>query len=75
LVQAELERQGICSVSLTLLKEITKKVRTPKSLFVPFAHGFALEEAHNFPLQQAIIMRMLKIMYLENLQIPYLEDY
>jgi hypothetical protein len=75
LVQAELERQGIASVSISLLKEVTKKLQSPRSLFVPFAHGFPLGEPKNSGLQQDILRRMFDIVQLKDCEIPYIEHY
>lgn len=42
LVAAELERQGISTVCLMLLREVAEKVRPPRALCVPFRHGYPL---------------------------------
>lgn len=42
LVAAELERQGITTVCLMLLREVAERVRPPRALCVPFRHGYPL---------------------------------
>jgi hypothetical protein len=36
LVAAELERRGIATVVIQLLREVAENVRPPRALFVPF---------------------------------------
>ncbi len=43
LVAAELERRGIATVVIQLLREVAEKVRPPRALFVPFRHGYPLD--------------------------------
>ena len=43
LVAAELERRGIATVVLQLLREVAERVRPPRALFVPFRHGYPLD--------------------------------
>lgn len=42
LVAAELERRGIPTVCLILLRDVAVKVGVPRALCVPFRHGFPL---------------------------------
>ncbi len=42
LVAAELERQGISTVAIQLLREVAERVRPPRALWVPFPHGYPL---------------------------------
>ena len=42
LIAAELERQGISTVILLLLREVGEAVRPPRALWVPFPHGYPL---------------------------------
>jgi hypothetical protein len=36
LIAAEIERQGITTVCIVLLRDVAEKVRPPRALFVPF---------------------------------------
>ncbi len=47
LVAAELERRGISTVCLILLREAAMKLRPPRALFVPFPHGYPLDQRLN----------------------------
>ncbi len=55
LIQRIIEQQGITTVSLSLLKEITEKVRPPRALFVPYPLGYPLGAPNDSALQIRII--------------------
>ncbi|MGB8348106.1 MAG: hypothetical protein WCD86_24710 [Ktedonobacteraceae bacterium] len=55
LIQRAIEYAGITTVSLSLLREITEKIRLPRALFVPFPLGYPLGEPANAPLQLRVI--------------------
>lgn len=74
LIAAELERQGISTVTLVLLREVAEKVRPPRALFIPYPHGFPLGAANDAPLQRAIIMAALDMLGREGPG-PLLEDF
>jgi hypothetical protein len=56
LIAAELERRGIATVVLQLLREAVEKVRPPRALFVPFRHGFPLDKPGD-PARQAAVLK------------------
>ena len=55
LIAAELERHGIATVCIILLREVAEKVRPPRALSVPFRHGYPLEAPHD-PAKQRRVM-------------------
>ncbi|MEO8585680.1 MAG: hypothetical protein ABI584_05935 [Acidobacteriota bacterium] len=55
LIAGELERRGIATTSVTALEEITKKVRTPRALAVPYALGYPLGKPGDPELQTRIL--------------------
>jgi hypothetical protein len=65
LIASVLENRGIPTTSITLLKEVTEKVRPPRSLFVPYPLGYPLGEPHNPDLQKRIIMDSLSLLSCE----------
>ncbi|HZO75058.1 MAG TPA: hypothetical protein VFB60_22820 [Ktedonobacteraceae bacterium] len=73
LIQRAIEYMGITTVSLSLLREITEKIRPPRALFVPFPLGYPLGEANNIELQTRIIRTALAL--LPRTDIPVLEAY
>ena len=75
LVAAELERQGIATVAIQLLREVAERVRPPRALFVPFRHGYPLD-APDEPLRQhAVIEAALQLFESPGLTPPVLVDY
>ncbi|GIW41539.1 MAG: hypothetical protein KatS3mg076_2116 [Candidatus Binatia bacterium] len=64
LVAAELERRGISTVAIQLLREVAEKVRPPRALFVPFPHGYPLGRPHDPELQHRVLDRALGLLEL-----------
>ena len=73
LVQAALEREGITTVSLSLLREVTALIKPPRALFVPFPMGFPLGEPNNPELQQRVIAAALALF--ERNDVPLLVEF
>ena len=62
LVSAELERQGIATVAIQLLREVADKVRPPRALWVPFPHGYPLDRPHDAARQHQVIEAALRLL-------------
>jgi hypothetical protein len=75
LVAAELERQGISTVAIQLLRRVAEKVRPPRALAVPFRHGYPLGIPDDPGQQQAVISAALRMLEDPNLQPPAIVDY
>lgn len=75
LVAAELERQGIATVAIQLLREVALRVRPPRALFVPFRHGHPLGEPHRPAGQRAVLEAALRMLEDPTLEPPALLDY
>ena len=75
LVAAALERRGISTVALQLLREAAERVRPPRALFVPFPHGFPLEAPEAPDRQHAVIEAALHLLEDTTLSAPALVDY
>jgi hypothetical protein len=75
LVAAELERQGISTVAIQLLRSVAEKVRPPRALSVPFRHGYPLGMPDDVGHQQAVISAALQMLENPNLQPPAIVDY
>ncbi|HEX3578525.1 MAG TPA: hypothetical protein VHY33_08165 [Thermoanaerobaculia bacterium] len=61
LIAAELERRGITTVCIVLLREVAEKVRPPRALFVPFRHGYPLGLPNDAGTQRGVIEAALKL--------------
>jgi hypothetical protein len=75
LVAAELERRGIATVVIQLLREVPERVRPPRALFVPFKHGYPLDRPGNPARQRAVIEAALRLLEDITLAPPILVDY
>lgn len=73
LIQAEIERNNIPTVSISLLREVTEIIKPPRALFVPFKMGFPLGEANNSDFQLKIIRQAFSL--LEKDFTPILADF
>lgn len=74
LIAAELERRGITTVCIVLLREVAEKVRPPRALFVPFRHGYPLDRPHDAARQRAVIEKSLEIAVNEEATPPTLDN-
>ncbi len=75
LVAAELERRGIATVAIQLLRNVAKRVRPPRALFVPFRHGYPLDSPLDPARQHAVIEAALRLLEISDPQPPVLVDY
>jgi hypothetical protein len=75
LVAAELERQGISTVAVQLLRRVAEKVRPPRALCVPFRHGYPLDTPRDPKKQHAVIRAALDMLQNRNLNPPAILDY
>lgn len=62
LVSAELEREGIATVCIQLLRRVAEAVRPPRSLLVPFPHGYPLGQPNDPDLQKRILRAALALL-------------
>lgn len=74
LIASVIEKAGIPTVGLSLLKMVTKKVRPPRSLYVPFPFGYPLGKPHNPGLQHRIIRAALDLLKSSD-QLPILKSF
>ena len=75
LVAAELERKGIPTVVLQLLRLITEKVRPPRALCLPFAHGYPLQAPHDPAAQRSVLEAALCLFERADESGPIVVDY
>ena len=72
---AELERRGISTVAVILLREAAVKVRPPRALCVPFAHGYPLDRPGSPSRQHAVIEAALRLLERADAKPPLLADF
>jgi len=73
LIQSLVEKEGIPTVSISLLREVTEKVKPPRVLFVDRPLGYPLGEPDNPRVQTLILKEALKLLEIDDL--PVLEEY
>ena len=61
LIQAEIERLGIPTASITLLPEVTRAVRPPRALSLPYPLGYPLGVPREPELQRRILRALLAL--------------
>ncbi len=75
LVAAELERRGIATVVIQLLREVAEKLHPPRALFVPFRHGYPLGAPNDPSRQHEVIEAALRLFEDSSLTPPALVEY
>ena len=75
LIAAELERQGIATVAIQLLREVAEPVRPPRALFVPFRHGYPLDTPENPKRQHAVLEVAIQLLEEPSSKLPVLVDF
>ncbi|GMR23536.1 MAG: hypothetical protein BMS9Abin37_1976 [Acidobacteriota bacterium] len=75
LVAAELERQGVSTVVIQLLRVVAEKIRPPRALYVPFRHGYPLDAPGEAKRQHAVLEATLHLLEHDNGTEPLLVDY
>ncbi len=73
LAQAEIENRGIPTASITMLPEITRKLRPPRALEVPYRLGFPLGAPNDPGGQRAVLWALLALV--DRPDVPVLEEY
>lgn len=74
LVQSVIEKSGIPTVSITLLREVTERVQPPRALVVDRPLGYPLGAPHDDILQRQIVMAALELV-LRSIHEPLIMDY
>jgi hypothetical protein len=75
LVGAELERRGLSTVAIQLLREVAERVRPPRSLLVPFRHGYPLGAPRDPEGQRSVLEAALRILETPDLEPPALVEF
>jgi len=75
LIAAHLERCGIATVAIQLLRSVAEKIRPPRALYVPFRHGYPLDTPDDPERQHAVIDSALRMLEDPSLLPPAIVDY
>jgi len=63
LIAAEIERRGVPTTSLSVCREITAAVKTPRALLVPYPFGYPLGRPGDRELQTSLLRSALALLY------------
>ena len=74
LIQSVIEKSGIATVGISLLREVTKAVNPPRTLFVDRPLGYPLGQPNDPALQKNIIMSALRLLQ-DPGPLPIVEDF
>ena len=75
LIAAELERVGIPTVVIQLLRVAAEKVGPPRALLVPFPHGYPLESPLDPAKQHGVLEAALRLLERSEESPPVLAEY
>jgi hypothetical protein len=60
LIQRAIEAEGVSTISISLNRRITEKVKPPRALLVDFPLGHPMGKAFEYGLQKKILVEALK---------------
>ena len=63
LIQREIEKAGIATVGITIVREYTEKVKPPRSVYLKWPFGHPLGEPGNIKQQRAVVLEAFKALY------------
>lgn len=63
LIQRSIEAAGISTVSISILRDVTEKVKPPRSLFLRWPFGHPLGEAGNVAQQLTVLRDAFLFLY------------
>jgi len=63
LIQREIERVGISTVGISILRKYTEKIKPPRTIYLRWPFGHPLGEPFNIAQQRAVIIEAFKALY------------
>jgi len=63
LIQREIEKVGIASIGVSIVREYTEKVQPPRTVFLRWPFGHPLGEPGNVKQQRAVILEAFRALY------------
>lgn len=63
MIQREIERNGIATIGVTIVRDYTEKVKPPRSVFLRWPFGHPLGEPGNTGQQRVVVLESLKSLY------------
>jgi D-proline reductase (dithiol) PrdB len=63
LIQREIEKVGIATIGISIVREFTEKVKPPRTVFLRWPFGHPVGEPDNIPQQRAVVLEALRALY------------
>ena len=63
LVQREIEKAGIPTVGVSIVREYTEKVQPPRTVYIKWPFGHPLGEPGNIKQQRTVILEAFRVLY------------
>ena len=63
LIQREIEKAGIATIGVTIVREYTEKVQPPRSVYLKWPFGHPLGEPGNVKQQRAVVLEAFQVLY------------
>ena len=63
LIQREIERAGIATIGISIVRDYSVKVRPPRTVFLNWPFGHPLGEPENRDQQRAVIFEAFRALY------------
>jgi D-proline reductase (dithiol) PrdB len=63
LIQREIERVGIATIGISIVRKFTEKVKPPRTVFLKWPFGHPLGEPFNDTQQHAVLQRAFEALY------------
>jgi len=63
LIQREIEKEGIPTIGVSIVRKYTEKVKPPRTIFLRWPFGHPLGEAFNKAQQRVVLAEALRALY------------
>jgi D-proline reductase (dithiol) PrdB len=63
LIQREIEKVGIATIGVSIVREFTEKVQPPRTVFLRWPFGHPLGEPGNVKQQRAVLLEAFRALY------------
>jgi hypothetical protein len=63
LIQREIERAGIATIGISIVRQYTEKVKPPRTVYLRWPFGHPLGEPGNVRQHQAVLFEAFKALY------------
>ncbi|GAB6083592.1 reductase [Desulfuromonas carbonis] len=63
LIQREIEKAGLATVGISIVREYSEKVKPPRTVFLRWPFGHPVGEPGNSTQQKAVVLETLRALY------------